>query len=96
VRYPEKVGRLVAASAFIRRSALYPEILAQQNQMSAAPFLKNTPMYEHYQRVRRAQRTFPGCPQGDRTAARSGRTVTAAPASPPLQSRVGAPAIAGS
>lgn len=61
VRYPEKVGRLVAASAFIRRNALYPEIVAQQSQMSAraATFLKDTPMYEHYQRVAPRPEDFP-------------------------------------
>src|SRR5262245_64632166 len=36
VRHPEKVGRLVAASAFIRRTAVYPEMLAQQGQVGAA------------------------------------------------------------
>src|SRR5438034_1414193 len=29
-KYPEKVGRLVSASANIRRDAIYPEMLAQQ------------------------------------------------------------------
>ena len=53
IAYPEKVGRLVAASAQVSRSAIYPEILAQQGQMgaAAAEFLKETPMYELYQRV---------------------------------------------
>ncbi|WP_436535905.1 alpha/beta fold hydrolase [Actinoplanes sp. HUAS TT8] len=52
-RHPEKVGRLVAASAHIRRDATYPEILQQQGQVnaSAAEFMKETPMYELYQRV---------------------------------------------
>jgi pimeloyl-ACP methyl ester carboxylesterase len=51
--YPERVGRLVAASAHIRRDAIYPEILQQQGQVSAAAaeFMKDTPMYELYQRV---------------------------------------------
>src|SRR5438552_1864703 len=31
-RHPEKVGRLVSASAHIRRDALYPDMLAQQGQ----------------------------------------------------------------
>ncbi len=52
-RHPEKVGRLVAASAHISRAATYPEILQQQGQVSAAAaeFMKETPMYELYQRV---------------------------------------------
>src|SRR5256885_4098052 len=36
VRYPASVGRLVAASANIRRDAIYPEMLAQQGQANAA------------------------------------------------------------
>ncbi len=52
-RYPEKVGRVVAASAFIRRNAVYSQILDQQAQVNsaAAEFMKDTPMYELYQRV---------------------------------------------
>jgi len=53
VKYPAKVGRLVMAAAHIRRDAIPPEMLAQQAQVSAAAaeFLKDTPMYELYQRV---------------------------------------------
>ncbi|MBU2668367.1 alpha/beta hydrolase [Actinoplanes bogorensis] len=53
IRHPEKVGRLVSASAGIRRNATYPEILAQQAQVGpeAAEFMKETPMYELYARV---------------------------------------------
>jgi pimeloyl-ACP methyl ester carboxylesterase len=53
IKYPEKVGKLVSASANVRRSAIPPEMLAQQAQVSAAavPFMKETPMYELYQRV---------------------------------------------
>src|SRR5215210_4310833 len=53
VKYPEKVGKLVSASANIRRDAIPPEMLAQQAQVSAAavPFMKDTPMYQLYQRV---------------------------------------------
>jgi pimeloyl-ACP methyl ester carboxylesterase len=53
IRHPGKVGRLVTASAHIRRDAIYPEMLAQQAQVgaAAADFLKETPMYELYQRV---------------------------------------------
>jgi pimeloyl-ACP methyl ester carboxylesterase len=53
IQHPAKVGRLVSASAGIRRDATYPEILEQQGQVSAAAveFMKGTPMYELYQRV---------------------------------------------
>ena len=52
-KYPDKVRRLVMASANIRRDAIPPEMLAQQDQVSSAAvtFLKDTPMYELYQRV---------------------------------------------
>lgn len=61
MRHPEKVGRLVAASAGIRRDATYPEILAQQGQVgaSAIEFMKETPMYELYQRVAPRPEDFP-------------------------------------
>ena len=61
VRYPDKVGRLVAASANIRRDAIYPEMLAQQGQVNAAAaeFMKDTPMYELYQRVAPRPEDFP-------------------------------------
>ncbi|WP_203935707.1 alpha/beta fold hydrolase [Planosporangium mesophilum] len=60
-RYPAKVGRLVAASIFLRRDAVYPEILAQQGQVNAAAaeFMKDTPMYELYQRVAPRPEDFP-------------------------------------
>jgi pimeloyl-ACP methyl ester carboxylesterase len=53
IQHPEKVGKLVSASAHLRRDAIYPEMLAQQGQVSAAAaeFMKDTPMYELYQRV---------------------------------------------
>ena len=53
VKYPEKVGKLVCASANVRRDAIPAEMLAQQAQVNAAavPFMKDTPMYELYQRV---------------------------------------------
>ncbi|WP_238006818.1 alpha/beta fold hydrolase [Dactylosporangium sp. AC04546] len=61
IRHPEKVGRLVAASANIRRSAIYPDMLAQQGQVSAAAaeFMKETPMYEAYQRLAPRPEDFP-------------------------------------
>jgi pimeloyl-ACP methyl ester carboxylesterase len=60
-QFPEKVGRLVAASANIRRDAIYPEMLQQQGQVSAAAaeFMKETPMYELYQRVAPRPEDFP-------------------------------------
>ncbi len=53
VKYPEKAGKLVMASANIRRDAIPPEMLAQQAQVNAAAveFMKDTPMYQLYQRV---------------------------------------------
>jgi pimeloyl-ACP methyl ester carboxylesterase len=53
VKYPEKVGKLVSASANVRRDAIPPEMLAQQAQVNAeaVPFMKDTPMYQLYQRV---------------------------------------------
>jgi pimeloyl-ACP methyl ester carboxylesterase len=53
VKYPQKVGKLVIASANIRRDAIPPEMLAQQAQVSSAAleFMKETPMYQLYQRV---------------------------------------------
>jgi len=61
IKYPEKVRRLVSASANIRRSAIYPEMLEQQGQVSAAAadFLKGTPMFELYQRVAPRPEDFP-------------------------------------
>ena len=53
VKYPELVGRLVTISTNVRRDAIYAEMLGQQGQVNAAAaeFMKDTPMYELYQRV---------------------------------------------
>jgi pimeloyl-ACP methyl ester carboxylesterase len=53
VKHPAKVRRLVVASTNVRRDAIPPEMLAQQAQVSAAAaeLLKETPMYESYQRL---------------------------------------------
>lgn len=61
VNHPDKVGRLVLASAFLRRDAVDPEILVQQGQVNAAAFesLKETPMYEAYARVAPRPEDFP-------------------------------------
>src|SRR2546422_7004503 len=50
IRHPELVGRLVLISTPIRRNAFYPEILAQQKQVTAeaAEAMKQTPMYQLY------------------------------------------------
>jgi len=60
-KYPAKARRLVAVSANIRRDAIYPEMLAQQGQVSAAAaeFMKETPMYQLYQRVAPRPEDFP-------------------------------------
>lgn len=61
IKYPEKVRRLVAISANVRRSAIYPEMLQQQGQVTgaAAEFMKETPMYELYHRVAPRPEDFP-------------------------------------
>src|SRR4029079_4937353 len=53
VKYPQKVGKLVIAGAHIKRDAIPAEMLAQQANLnsSAAEFMKDTPMYQHYQAV---------------------------------------------
>jgi pimeloyl-ACP methyl ester carboxylesterase len=53
VKYPDKVRKLVLVSANVRRDAIPPEMLAQQGQVNAAAaeFMKDTPMYQLYQRV---------------------------------------------
>ena len=61
IKYPDKVRRLVSASANIRRNAIYPDMLAQQGQVgaAAAEFMKDTPMYQLYQRVAPRPEDFP-------------------------------------
>jgi pimeloyl-ACP methyl ester carboxylesterase len=61
VRHPARVRRLVAVSAYIRTDAIYPEMRAQQGQVNAAAaeFMKDTPMYELYQRVAPHPEDFP-------------------------------------
>ena len=53
VRYPDRIRRLVMASANITRNAIPREMLAQQEQVNsaAAEFMKDTPMYQGYVRV---------------------------------------------
>lgn len=61
VKYPEKVGKLVMASAHIRPDAIYAEMREQQGQVSAAAaeFMKDTPMYQLYERVAPRPEDFP-------------------------------------
>jgi pimeloyl-ACP methyl ester carboxylesterase len=60
-KYPAKVRRLVMVSANIRPDAIYPEMRAQQGQVNAAAveFMKDTPMYQLYQRVAPRPQDFP-------------------------------------
>ena len=53
VQRPDLVNRLILVSTNIRRDAIPAEMLAQQGQVSAAAaeFMKDTPMYQLYQRV---------------------------------------------
>lgn len=60
-RHPELVDRLVIASVYLRPDAVDPALRAQQGQVSAAAaeFMKDTPMYELYQRVAPRPEDFP-------------------------------------
>ena len=60
-RYPAKVRRLVMVSANLRPDAIYAEMRAQQGQVNAAAvdFMKETPMYQLYQRVAPRPEDFP-------------------------------------
>jgi pimeloyl-ACP methyl ester carboxylesterase len=60
-RHPDKIRRIVTASANITSDAIYPDMRAQQGQVSAAAaeFMKETPMYELYQRVAPRPEDFP-------------------------------------
>ncbi len=60
-KYPEKVGKLVMASADIRSDAIYAEMREQQRQVNAAAaeFMKDTPMYQLYQQVAPRPEDFP-------------------------------------
>ena len=52
-KYPDLVRRLVTASIYLRKDAVDPALLAQQGQVNAAAaeFMKETPMYQLYERV---------------------------------------------
>ncbi|OHD76241.1 MAG: alpha/beta hydrolase [Spirochaetes bacterium RBG_16_67_19] len=53
IRHPAAVSRLVLVSTPFRRSAFYPDILAQQAQVgaAAAEAMKQTPMYQMYREL---------------------------------------------
>jgi pimeloyl-ACP methyl ester carboxylesterase len=61
VRHPDQVRKMVMVSTNVKRSAIYPDMLAQQGQVSpeAAEFMKETPMYELYNRVAPRPEDFP-------------------------------------
>jgi pimeloyl-ACP methyl ester carboxylesterase len=61
LRHPELIRRAVVVSIHIRRDAIYAEMLGQQGQVGAAmaEFMKETPMYELYQRVAPRPEDFP-------------------------------------
>jgi pimeloyl-ACP methyl ester carboxylesterase len=60
-KYPEHVGKLIVCSANVWRNAIPAEMLEQQGQVNAAAaeFMKDTPMYELYQRVAPRPADFP-------------------------------------
>jgi pimeloyl-ACP methyl ester carboxylesterase len=53
IRHPDVVGKLVVVSAVFRRNGFYPDILAQQAQVTAAAAegMKQTPIYQLYASV---------------------------------------------
>ncbi len=60
-KYPYKVRRLVMISTNMQRDAIPPEMLEQQRQVraEAAEMMKDTPMYQLYQRVAPRPGDFP-------------------------------------
>lgn len=61
VQHPQRVRRLALASAGFAQDGFYPEMLPQQAQVSAqaAPFMKDTPMYQSYVAVAPNPNDFP-------------------------------------
>jgi len=53
VRHPDKIRRLVLTSVYFRSDQLHDELKAMQGQVNAAAaeFMKETPMWEMYQRL---------------------------------------------
>ena len=60
-KYPEKVGKLVIASVYFRSDDPHPELRALMGQVSAAAAesMKETPMYQLYERVAPRPEDFP-------------------------------------
>jgi pimeloyl-ACP methyl ester carboxylesterase len=60
-KHPDKVGKLVVASINTRPDAIYAEMRVQQGQVNAAAaeFLKETPMYQLYEKVAPRPEDFP-------------------------------------
>jgi pimeloyl-ACP methyl ester carboxylesterase len=61
LQYPDNIGRLVIASVYLQPDAIDPELRGQQGQVNAAAaeFMKDTPMYQLYQRVAPRPEDFP-------------------------------------
>jgi pimeloyl-ACP methyl ester carboxylesterase len=61
IRHPELVRKLVIVSVNFKRSAIFPEMLAQQEQVrpEAAEFMKQTPMYQLYMSIAPRPEDFP-------------------------------------
>lgn len=60
--YPHRVNRLVIVSVYLRPDVIDPALQAMQGQVnaSAAKFMKDTPMYQLYQRVAPRPEDFAG------------------------------------
>ena len=74
VRYPNKVGKLVTASVYFRSEDVHDELKAMLGQVnaSAAEFMKDTPMYQLYQRGRSAAGGLRAAARQDRRADEGG------------------------
>jgi pimeloyl-ACP methyl ester carboxylesterase len=61
LRHPGLVRKLVVVSVYLRSDAAYEAMRSQQGQLSgaAAPMMRETPMYELYQRVAPRPEDFP-------------------------------------
>jgi pimeloyl-ACP methyl ester carboxylesterase len=61
IRHPELVRKLVIVSTNFKRSAIYPEMLGQQEQVGpeAAEAMKQTPMYQLYASIAPRPEDFP-------------------------------------
>jgi pimeloyl-ACP methyl ester carboxylesterase len=61
LRHPGLVRKLVLVSTFLRSDAVYEAMRSQQQQLTgaAAPMMRETPMYELYQRVAPRPEDFP-------------------------------------